>query len=248
MTITPHPVLTRITGGNLWLNLLQMVTAPAPGVPGYWFDANGWLQGPDVRTKPIPEAATQPEIVPHSAILHTNAGKTGARSLWAYITRKDVTGEPHFQVGYDVLEQYMPVIKRADCNYSANRWKAKLASGAQVYRGAVSFETQDNGAATLDKTPWSPRQQQHLIGALTALCVCYGVQCTAPAVWDSSGIGHHTLHPFQGVGHPAWTNVRGKTCPGRQRIAQMDHIRAEVARRLALFADATGGAWKCGGR
>jgi hypothetical protein len=243
MAFVYHPVLhRRVADGRSWGDILAWITG------GYVVDSQHWLHGPNVVQRPIPESTTQPTIAPRNAILHTNAGSRSASSLWSWITQSTVTGEPHFQVGYKVMEQYMPLNRRADCNYSANRW---FDPRAGKYYGAISFETQDNGALTLNTTPWSFEQVAHMANALTAIAVCYGVYCTAPATWDGSGIGHHTLFPYQGVGSKAWTNVRGKTCPGTARIRQMDYVRQEVANRLGLFIQATTptsgvGGFRCG--
>lgn len=237
MSNVPHPVLQqRVADGRTWSDIVSWITA------GYWLDNQHVIHGPNVTYRPIPESTTQPKITAHSAILHTNAGGNSARSLWAYITRAQVVGEPHFQVAYNGVEQYMPTNRRADCNYSANAWSD--AKGHVL--GAISFETQDNGAATVETTPWSLTQVNSMTAILTVLAVVYGIQCTQPAAWDASGIGHHSLFPFQGPLRKAWTNVRGKTCPGRARIAQMDHIRSVVAHNLAVFSEETG--WKCGGK
>lgn len=192
----------------------------------------------------IPEASTQPVIKPRMAILHTNAGprKTPWRALWNYIARKDVVGEFHFDVQMDgIALQAMPLNRRADCNFSANSFKL---SGSDTLYGGISFETQDLGYATLNKTPWTTEQLDTIIKILTCICVVYGVKCTQPAAWNDSGIGHHSLFPYQGIGSKAWTNVKGKTCPGTARIRQMDFIRTQVAHNLAKFMNETG--WTCG--
>lgn len=233
--ISPHPKLQDRTRANAtWSDVLKAITH------GYTIDAQHRLVGPDVVYRPIPEASTQPYITPRSVILHTNAGSSSASSLWSWITRASVSGEPHFQVGFAGIEQYMPLNRRADCNYSANLWRN--ANGTTW--GAISFETQDMGAATVNSTPWTARQLDMMISAITCICVVYAVQCVQPATWDASGIGHHSLHPYQGLLRKAWTNVAGKTCPGRARIAQMDYVRRRVTENLADFVRQTG--WKCG--
>lgn len=233
--MTYHPYLNRKgVSGQLYGDVLKFVTG------GFTINPNHIIEGPGLVYRPIPESSTQPLIEPRSAILHTNAGGTTSKSLWAWITRASVTGEPHFQIGYAGGEQYMPMNRRADCNYTANRW---LQSGK--WFGAISFETQDNGGATVEITPWTAQQVRMMVNILTCICVVYGVQCSQPGAWNDSGIGHHSLFPFQGVGSKAWTNVRGKTCPGRARKAQMDYVRSEVAKNLAAFGEVTG--WKCGG-
>jgi hypothetical protein len=196
-----------------------------------WLDSLHIVRGPGFTYRSIPESTTQPFVTIRNAILHTNAGSRSAKSLWAWITQASVTGEPHFQVGYDGTEQYMPLNRRADCNYSANSWTG--ANG--VVYGAASFESQDDGYMTLDVTPWNLTQIDAFVRALTLICVCYQVDCGQPATWDDSGIGHHSLFPYQGIGSKAWTNVRGKTCPGAARIRQMDWIRGEVGRRVVEY-------------
>lgn len=198
---------------------------------GYYV-RDGVLHGPKVTYKPIPEAATQPKITPRSVILHSEAGPryTPLQNLWNYIRRADITGEPHFLVDRDgTVWQAMPVTVRADNNYRANRW----IHDGRAY-GAVSFETSDEGWPTLDRTPWNAAQLAAIVGATAALCCTYGIACTAPARWTDSGIGHHVLFPND------WTNVRGKTCPGRARIAQMDWIRREVAVMVAAYHQSNG--------
>jgi len=241
MVTKPHPVLlNRVKDGTTWEDILKFITA------GYSISVdetgNHILTGPKVVYGPtwIPEAFSQPIIHPRMAILHTNAGpvRTAWQSLWRYILRTDISLEMHFDVQMDgVIANLQPLNRRADCNYKANSF---YISGDSTRYGAIAFETQDNGYASLDFTPWSVEQSRSIINALTCLSVCYGILCTAPPSWNDSGIGHHVLFPND------WTNVAGKTCPGKARIRQMDYIRSEVANNLAGFINATG--WKCGSR
>jgi hypothetical protein len=122
----------------------------------------------------------------------------------------------------------MGIDRRADCNYRANQFVV----GGHTY-GAISFETQDNGAATLARTPWSLPALNALVQITKALVIQCDIHCTQPAYWNSSGIGHHTLHP-------EWSSYTGKTCPGAARIAQMDYIRHEVTVGAAAFHEHNG--------
>lgn len=242
--MNPHPILNQRTDkGHLWRDVLLMVTAQGQGGGGFWIDDGHWLRGQQVIVSPImPEATTQAILHPRNAILHSNAGprKTPWASLWAYVRRADITGEPHFQVdGVDATSltdafiiQGIPLNRRADCNAKANSW---WRNGKRV--GAVSFESQDRGSPSLPTTPWSVGQVHCIIGALTAICVVYGVACTAPTSWDDTGIGYHSQFK-------EWSIYVGKTCPGASRIRQMDYIRGQVAHNLIAFAAETG--WKCG--
>jgi hypothetical protein len=193
---------------------------------GYYFDREGVLQGSQARFVPIPENYTQPTIIPRSAILHSNAAPNGTwwQSLINFWKRSDITGEAHFQFAWngDAI-QAMSIFRRADCNYKANRFLI-----GDRYYGAISFETEDRGAATLDQTGWTLEQLHTMIATLTALVIQHDVHCTAPAYWNSSGIGHHILHQ-------EWSLYKGKTCPGATRIAQMDYIRRDVQERTAFI-------------
>lgn len=243
LTIMPaspdaHSVLKQeVADGRSWQDILRFITA------GYYIDSNHLLRGGVSRVELVnPEASAQGFIQPRSAILHSNAGsyKTSWMSLIRFWRRSDITLEAHFQVdGVDasdinsaVIVQAIPLNRRADCNSRANSWSW---NGRQY--GAISFETQDRGSANLAYTPWSLPQLHAMIGALTCICVVYGVQCSEPAYWNSSGIGYHSR--FR-----EWSIYVGKTCPGAARIRQMGYIREQVARNLAAFSENTG--WQCG--
>lgn len=244
-----HPVLQKqLPDGRTWRDIVAWITN------GYWLDANGWIRGGVANPQPVlPEAGPvdqggQPVIHPRSVILHSNAGprKTAWASIVKYWRRKDVTGEPHFQVhGVDAgsnlaaasLVQAMPLNRRADCNAKANSWWRHRPNGTPVRVGAISFETEDRGYPTLDTTPWSIAQLHAMIGAITVICVVYGVACSDVPTWDGTGIGFHSRFP-------EWSIYKGKTCPGAARIRQMDSIRAAVAENLAKFSHETD--WHCG--
>jgi N-acetylmuramoyl-L-alanine amidase len=224
----PHSRLTgmALDGVTPKVDVLAFITG------GYTINDQDLLIGPNVHTALIPEAATQPTIVPRSIIDHSNAGKTPSRwqSMWHWIQTPGVVGEQHLQVDMDgQIAQFMPFTVRADCNYKANRWQF----GGEWY-GALSHETADLGSATLQITPWSLPQFAALAAAHTAECVAYRIRCTQPATWQDSGIGHHNLFP-------EWSSYIGKTCPGAARIRQMDQLRSVVASNLAAYYHAVGG-------
>src|SRR5688572_9113548 len=131
----------------------------------YYVNRGSWIVSPKVVVDPIPEAATQPVIVPRLAIFHSNAAPamTLPEKLVAYWRRSDITGEGHFQVATGTTRQAMPLNRRADCNYKANSF---WLNG--VLYGAISFETEDNGYPTLDVTPWTFDQLQDLVGITTS--------------------------------------------------------------------------------
>jgi hypothetical protein len=207
---------------------------------GYYFDQGiGRLMGPLNNSKamwrPIPENETQPKITPRSVILHSNAGLNPAKwyNLITYWSNSTVTGEAHFDVDNDgYIGQAMSVFRRADCNYSANRW---YSGHDGIYYGAISIETGDNGSATLELTPWNLPQIDSIVSISTALQCQFGTGCNEVVQWDGKGIDYHTKFPYQGIGIPAWTNVKGKTCPGKARKLQMQGIRQLVSDRVVAY-------------
>lgn len=188
----------------------------------WWVDSNHTLQGPKVIEPGVflPEALTQAKIEPYSIILHSQSGpkKTVWTSLFNFWKRSDITGEAHFIVNMDgTIKQSLPLNVRADCNYKANSFKVGVSTV-----GAISFETQDNGAITLAETPWTVEQLDTLTNVIAAIGHKYGIPYTQPAKWNDRGVGHHSLFP-------EWSTFVGKTCPGPARIRQMDYIRQTSA-------------------
>ncbi|MFO0417815.1 MAG: N-acetylmuramoyl-L-alanine amidase [Planctomycetota bacterium] len=194
----------------------------------YYVNSQHMLIGPGVRHELIvPEATTQPEIYPWSIILHSQSGpqKTRWENLRNYMLRRDIGLECHFIVDMDgLIIQTMPLNRRADCNFRANRFQVPFWASptGQLDVGAISFETQDEGAASLPFTPWTLPQANAIANACAAIGHKYGIPYTQPATWNDRGIGHHSLFP-------EWSSFRGKTCPGRARIHQMDWVRQRAA-------------------
>jgi hypothetical protein len=178
----------------------------------YRVNAYALLEGPGVVFDPIPESFSQPFITPRLMIMHSNAGprKTPGEALVNWMRRSDVVGEAHLVPAMDgTIRQVIPFNRRADCNYKANQF-------------AISFETQDNGAATLEETPWTIEQFNAMAGAIAAIGHYYGIPYQNPAHWQDSGVGYHSQYK-------EWSSYTGKTCPGRARIYQMDELRRQAA-------------------
>lgn len=190
----------------------------------YYVNSNHVLVGPNVIYKPIPEATTAAKIVPWSVIMHTNAAPAYTRweRLWAYMNRADINIESHLQVDLDgAIVQMVPFNVKADCNYKANSFQTPAGLA-----GAISIETADRGAATLNTTPWTVAQLDAIVGAVAAVGHKYGIPYSQPTAWNDRGVGHHSL--FQ-----EWSVYKGKTCPGASRIRQMDYIRQQAAHTCA---------------
>jgi len=222
--VTPHArLIGKTAAGNTRAEVLAFITG------GWIISSDHLLIGPRATTQLIPEALTQEQVTLRSAILHSNAGPVGTRweKIRNYIMQRGVDIEPHCDLNMDGwIAQFVPFNRKADCNFRANAWTWQ----GRRY-GALSIETEDRGAATLQTTPWTLEQLDTTVATLTCAAVCYPIACTQPARWDDSGIGHHCLYP-------EWSVYRGKTCPGAARIRQMDYVRAGVTDRLARYGKA----------
>lgn len=170
----------------------------------------------------LPEATTQPGIVPRMCILHTNAGSRSAspEQLRGYMGHDEVTVECHFDIGSggDVW-QYMPVNVRADCNAKANGF-------------AVSIETQDHGSGQVggvDAEPWTDAQVEAISGVLAWLNSEWGVPLRRVTMWNGEGVGgHRDYREWSGDAH---------SCPGNARAGQVDGIiqRAQMLRQVTVL-------------
>lgn len=169
--------------------------------------------------KPIPEAFTQPEIVPYATIWHSAGGSAELQGWWNNPQSKGL--ESHFFVDDDpqaTLYQYMPITRRADANGEANLW----VEGGVAY-GAISVET---ASTTHASEPWSPaqvRRIEQLQRWIHAQADIPMRQMRTPRDW---GIGWHVMFGAPGP----WTKARGKVCPGPARIVQ---LRDQIIPRLA---------------
>jgi hypothetical protein len=155
---------------------------------------------------PIPEAATQPHILPRLLILHSEAGPalTSLENLHRYVARDDVHIEPTFILDMDGrMAQLVDIFTRADCSAKANPF-------------ATSVETQDHGSATLATTAWTDQQIAQLAGLAAWMHLHPAIQLPLTPVirWDGTGVGPHRQFP-------EWSVYVGKTCPGNTRVAQV---------------------------
>lgn len=201
---------------------------------GYWIDEQGILHGPKANWAPIPENFTQLPIIPRSFILHTNAGNKPAtwQQLQVFQSGTADSGvECHFDVDNNGdIGQFVSVFTKADCNFNANRWEYN-----GKFYGAVSIETGDMGVATLEQTPWNLDQLHSMICILTCGAVQLNTGCGEVLQWDGQGIDYHTKFPYHGPGIPAWTDKKGKTCPGTPRKRQTPWVRQAVADKVAAY-------------
>lgn len=159
--------------------------------------------------KPLPEAQSQPSIVPTIAIVHSIVGS--ARSAYNYF-RDSTSIESHWILPKTgEAWQCMEADRSADANYKVNRWK-----DGSTYRGALSMETEDNGNPNTD--PWTDHQLIELIDWFRWCHDTFGIPLRVCRTPFEPGIGFHSLHPYH------WTNSPGKTCAGTIRNRQFYDI------------------------
>lgn len=167
---------------------------------------------------PLPRAAIPAEVRyqnPRLLILHSNAGARSATwaQLKAWIERTFAGGtgdrgvaQPHIQFDFSGMTQGLPFNVQGTCSAKANAF-------------SVGGESQDYGAATLQRTPWNPQQIEDMAQTAAHLHLHpeYTFELQLCTAWDGIGIGAHRWFP-------QWSKYVGKTCPGDARVAQIPRI------------------------
>lgn len=186
------------------------------------------------QVKLLPQAATQDPIIPWMIINHTQAASrpVSLESAWLTDTKRTDGIESHLLCDMDGrLLQSMPFNIVAHTSYKANRF---YVSGVG-WCGQLSVESQDQGAATLNQTPWSPAQFEVLCQAWAACCVAYGIPVQpVPSAYGRGVSQHNAFAEWSKSAH---------SCPGVARTAQMPAMRARIqqiiddAARLDVIID-----------
>lgn len=206
----------------------------------FGIDSDGWLYKlnaadgtPALHIRPLPQATTQPRILPWMWINHTQAAsnKGSFQAAWNWWTSTaSGGGEAHTVTNMDgEITQFMPFTRRADCSYKANSFFVEH-NGLQVLAGALSDEAQDEGwgsgkPGTL--CAYSPAQLETKAQVLAATHIKYGIPLDqVPAGPFDRGIGWHRLHA-------QWSKYVGKSCPGDARVAQQPELRARAQQIVA---------------
>jgi peptidoglycan hydrolase-like protein with peptidoglycan-binding domain len=215
-----------------------------------------------VSQRLLPQADTQPQIVPWSVILHTVVGNPTLDAYFTYWSTNVEGTEGHLGVRVGgASAQFMPLDVRADSNFRANSFIATVDGAAQVC-GAVSVETGDNYYAGDPRLGmgWTQLGQRRILeDLLLQICQTTGIPARVCRDPFDRGIGYHAmwgvnvLGPGDGTyGHitdPAgrniqlnnpWTKTTGRTCPGPGKIAEFAGLVDAVARRIGSPAPSPG--------
>ena len=209
---------------------------------------------PGVSHRLLPQAQTQPAIVPWSVILHTVVGNPTLDAFFTYWSSNSAGQEGHLGMRVSgATAQFMPLDVRADSNFRANSFIADV-NGVPSVCGAVSIETGDNyysGDPTLGMGWTQLGQRRTLEDLVVQICRTTGIPARVCRNPFDRGIGYHSmwginiLGPGDGTyGHITddggrnvqlnnpWTKATGRTCPGPGKISEFPNLVSAVASRL----------------
>ena len=181
--------------------------------PGLWC--------PFATHKPIPEAWTQRAIDTRAVVVHSAGGHGELYGWWQSDASHGL--ESTFFIcddqtaGYldGEIVQYLGLGIKADANGEANSFAASIETASTVNAGER----------------WTPAQAESLTLLLDWICtVAPKVERRLMAHPTDAGIAWHVQFGAPGP----WTQVRGKVCPGPERIKQ---LQAEIIPAVAAMAN-----------
>jgi N-acetylmuramoyl-L-alanine amidase len=148
--------------------------------------------------RPLPDHGHEPPITMRTVVHHSIVGS--AEGAWQYFASGTALESTFIVKKSGYFWQIMSLGEQADAQFRANAF-------------AGSIETEDNGNPDTD--PWTPAQIDTLVWlSLEMRRLRPAIARRKCRTWDDAGLGYHSLFPGQ------WSNVPGKTCPGRIRIRQ----------------------------
>lgn len=158
----------------------------------------------------LPESGTHGRHTKTQLIYHSTGTRASAKANQRYFARGEVKVESTLIVDYDGgCLQIMEAYERADANTSASA-------------RAISVETVGEAGE-----PFTQAQVDRLIDIGIWACTEHPIARRQIPEHDESGIGWHVMFGAPGP----WTTVRGKECPGPQRIAQVRDVIIPAVRR-----------------
>lgn len=194
---------------------------------------------PNARWKPL-GVQTEPRMTSHDIVcIHTMVGYLHSTDYYfKYINGPGYKGtESHFGIGgkwgTDIQKKYDGVVFQwQDLAFQAD---ANLDGG----RNVISIETADNAPKRdTDIDSWTPKQVDAIVHLISWLCskeahkncpknwACYNSGIPMKLITNTKlgnrGLAYHAqgISPNLVSGGIAWSEIRGKTCPGPRRIAQ----------------------------
>lgn len=183
-----------------------------------------WYTGAVKRA--IPEAFSQPNIVPRGVVFHT--GVSNSKSLYGFWTSPSSEGvESHFYLQKEgTAEQYVGTETRADCQVDGNPYCISVES----WDGAGVVWTRD-----ADIPGWNTAQIDWIVDFLVWVHREHGIPMRMMRFMGDSGIGYHR----QFIGPRPSFATKPRECPGDRKIAQLPGILVLVNKKLASGAPPT---------
>lgn len=155
---------------------------------------------------------TDPQIVPVGVIWHLSAGESVSLYHWFHRLSGGIESHLHVpRTAAHPTEQYRPGNREADANYRGNSW----LEGAN----RLGFQSMEFQGTDVEHGLWTPHQVEQGLAFCWWSQQTYGWEPRVARHYRDRGIGYHTMWG-SGPDTLSWSNARGKTCPGRGRIAQ----------------------------
>jgi hypothetical protein len=155
---------------------------------------------PGAEWAPIPEHAAGPKHVKTQLVFHSTGTRASAEANRKYFAKAKVEVESTLIVDYD-----------GQCLQVMETWAKARANGGANRRG-ISVEV-----VGIASEPYTPEQYARCLDIARWACDTNPIARRLIPGQRESGIGWHVMFGAPGP----WTSVRGKACPGSQRISQV---------------------------
>lgn len=160
---------------------------------------------PGAVQKPIPQTASDPNIIVAGAIFHVAVSE--ASSLHDFFSDDGGIESTGYIRRDGTIEQYRPLNVECDAQFDGNSW---VGEDGKRY-GFTSWETQGMGVGV-----WTTAQLEAIKEIITFHHEQWGNPYMLAPAWNGHGFGYHCLYP-------QW-NHNGHTCPGPDRVTQFRRV------------------------
>lgn len=166
----------------------------------------------------MPWWTSRPKITPRLQLVHTNAasveGSLQSQINWGNAGRYTNT-HPHYAINAPRPTKLVPTDRRGIGNSTAPELRPEHGN---VSDWSIVIETADAGTkARPDVGPFLYDHAELVARILAYESIVHDIPLEYPDEPTEAGTACHT-EPF---GYPWWTSVKGKTCPGKFKKAQM---------------------------
>lgn len=167
---------------------------------------------PKAKWRPVAGLENDPVIRPIGIIFHVDGMNASSLFDWFNGPSGGIESHMHLNNALD-WEQFRDTTRNADANYKGNYW---MENGEGL--GYISVETQGYAEGE-----WTVGVLRELVEFSRWAADIHGFPLERAKTYRSPGLGYHVMFGA-GVGLNAWSNSRGKVCPGPKRIAQFENV------------------------